>query len=76
MDWIPIIFVTFKVLVLCIGMFFAVRWHYYRGKNENEKRALLRGSAKAAAVFVLSLFVLGLITFGLARQLGLDLSFP
>jgi uncharacterized BrkB/YihY/UPF0761 family membrane protein len=76
MDWIPLVFVTFKVVVLCTGMFFAVRWHYFRGKNEKEKRALLRGSVQAAAVFVLSLVVLGLITVVLANKLGLDLSFP
>jgi len=76
MDWIPIVFVTFKVLVLGTGMFFAIKWHYDQGKKEMDKRAVLRASGKVAAVFVLSLLGLVLVTFVLARMLGLDLSFP
>jgi formate-dependent nitrite reductase membrane component NrfD len=76
MDWIPIVFVTFKVFVLVTGMFFAIKWHYDQGKKEKEKRAVLRAGGKVAAVFVLSLLGLGLVTFVLARMLGLDLTFP
>jgi hypothetical protein len=78
MDWIPIVFVTFKVLVLCTGMFFAIKWHYDQGQKEKEmdKRAVLRAGGKVAAVFVLSLLGLGLFTFVLGRMLGLDLTFP
>ncbi|WP_050477550.1 hypothetical protein [Herbaspirillum rhizosphaerae] len=80
MDWVPIVFVTFKVLVLGIGMFFAIKWHYDQGKkekkSETEKRAVLRASGKVAAVFVLSLLGLGLATFFLGSTLGLDLTFP
>jgi hypothetical protein len=76
MDWIPIVLVTFKVLVLGTGMFFAIKWHYDQGKKEKEKRAVLRAGGKVAAVFVLSLLGLGLVTFVLARMLGLDLTFP
>jgi hypothetical protein len=82
MDWIPIVFVTFKVLVLGTGMFFAVKWHYEQGKKKNKQekekdtRALLRSSGKVAAVFVLALLGVGLLTFALARMVGLDLSFP
>jgi hypothetical protein len=76
MDWIPIVFVTFKVLVLGTGMFFAIKWHYDQGKTKKEKRAVLRAGGKVAAVFVLSLLGLGLVTFVLSRKLGLDLTFP
>jgi hypothetical protein len=78
MDWIPIVFVTFKVLVLGTGMCVAIKWHYDQGKKEKEmeKRAVLRAGAKVAAVFVLSLLGLGFFTFVLARKLGLDLTFP
>jgi hypothetical protein len=72
MDWIPIVFVTFKVLVFGTGMFFAIKWHYDQGKKGKENRAVLRSAGKAAAVFVLSLLGLGLITFGLIRMLGMD----
>jgi hypothetical protein len=76
MDWVPIVFVTFKLLVFGTGMFFAIKWHYDKGKNENEKRAVLRAAGKVAAVFVLSLLGLGLFTFFLVRTLGLDMTFP
>ncbi len=80
MEWIPIVLVTFKVLVLGTGMFFAIKWHYDQGKKEKdkamEKRAVLRAGGKVAAVFVLSLLSLVLVTVVIARMLGLDLTFP
>ncbi|MBJ7309297.1 hypothetical protein ACFOLJ_09520 [Rugamonas sp. CCM 8940] len=80
MDWIPVVFVTFKVLVLGTGMFFAIKWHYDQEKKGNdqakEKRAVLRAGGIVAAVFVLSLLGLGLLTVTLSRMLGLDLTFP
>jgi hypothetical protein len=78
MEWIPVVFVAFKALVLCTGMFFAIKWHYDQGKKgkENERRAVLRAGGKVAVVFVVSLLVLGVVTFDLARVLGLDLTFP
>jgi len=76
MDWIPIVFVTFKALVLGTGMFFAIKWHYDQGKKGRviDKRAVLRAVGKVAAGFVLSLLVLGLFTFGLLKMFGMDLS--
>jgi hypothetical protein len=80
MDWIPVVFVTFKFLVLGTGMFFAIKWHYDQGKKEKERekemRAVLRAGGKVAAVFVLSLLGLVLVTFALGRMLGLDLTSP
>jgi uncharacterized protein YqhQ len=80
MNWIPIVLVAFKALVLGTGMFFAIKWHYDQAKKEKdvekEKRAVLRATGKVAAVFVLSLLGLVFLTFVLARNLGLDLSFP
>jgi hypothetical protein len=80
MDWIPIVFVTFKVLALGTGMFFAIKWHFDQGQKEEatamDKRAVLRAGGKVAAVFVLSLLSLMLVTFVLARMLGLDVTFP
>ena len=77
MEWIPIVFVAFKVLVLGTGMFFAIKWHYDQGKKgkkedwEQEKRAVLRASGKVAAIFVLALVALGLLTDTLIRMLGM-----
>jgi hypothetical protein len=77
MDWVPIVFVTFKVLVFGTGMFFAIKWHYERAKKgKEEKSTVLRAGGKVAAVFVLSLLGLSLLIFGLSRMLGLDLTFP
>jgi hypothetical protein len=78
MDWFPIVFGTFKGLVLGTGMFFAVKWHYDQGKKEKAKemRDVLRAAGKVAAVFVLSLLGLVLVTFVLGRMIGLDLTFP
>ena len=77
MDWVPIAFIAFKVLVFGTGMFFAIKWHYERGKKHKEKQsAVLRAGGKVAAIFVLSLLGLSLLTFGLSSMLGLDLTFP
>jgi len=80
MEWIPVVFVTFKLLVLGTGMFYAIKWHYDQGKKEKEKgmerRAVLRTSGKVAVGFVLALLGLGVITFFLGSTLGLDLTFP
>lgn len=72
-DWFPIVFVTFKVVVFGTCMFFAVKWHYEQGKKK-DRRAMLRAGGIAAAVFVLSLVGVLLATFAFARRLGLDLS--
>lgn len=76
MDWIPVIFVTFKVLVLGTGMFFAIKWHYDQAKKEKQmdKRAFVRASAKVVAVFVLSLLAVGVVTFFFVRIFHLNLS--
>jgi hypothetical protein len=77
-DWTPVVFVIFKLLVLGVGMFFAIKWHYDQGKKgkEEEARAVLRAGSKVAAVFVLLLLGLVFVTFVLARTLGLDLTYP
>ena len=37
MDWVPIVFVVFKVAVFGTGMFFAIKWHYDQGKKAKEE---------------------------------------
>jgi hypothetical protein len=75
MDWIPIVFATFKLVVLVTGMFFAIKWHYDQGKKEKvmDTRALLRAGGKAAAIFVVALGGIGLVTFALIRVFGMEL---
>lgn len=74
-DWFPFVFIGFKVLVLGVGMFFAIKWHHDQGKTTSEMRAVLLASGKVAAVFVLSLAVLAVVTFFVGTKLGLDLTF-
>ena len=78
MDWTPIVFGTFKVLVFGTGVFFAIKWHYDQGEKgkEKEMRAVLPAVAKVATDFTLSLLGLLLFTFVLGRKLGLDLTLP
>lgn len=79
MTWVPIFLATFKVIVLGIGMFYAIKWHYDQGKKEDkvmyEPRAVLRAGGKAAVVFMVVLLALGLVTFGFSKMLGLDLNY-
>jgi hypothetical protein len=72
MDWVPIVFVTFKVVALSTAMFLAIKWHYDQGKR-GKGRALLRSGGTAVAIFLLVAVALGIATFVLARALGLDL---
>lgn len=80
MDWFPIVAVTFKVLVLVTGMFFAIKWHYDQGrKNPDQKlerRAVLRRAAMIGVVFVLLMVGLVWATLYVARKLGMDLNLP
>lgn len=76
MDWVLIVFVLFKGLVFVTGMYFAIKWHYDREKKWAGRRALLGMAAKLVAVFLLLLLVLLILTFGLARTLGMDLNLP
>ena len=75
MDWVPLVFVTFKVLVFGTCMFLAIKWHYEQGKKEKGKAkrgVVLRAGGKVAAVFALALLGLLLLTFGLSQILGVD----
>lgn len=80
MEWFPVVFFTFKVVALSIGMFFAVKWHYDQGqKNQDtkkDKRAVLRAGGTIAVLFVLLLLALGMGTYLLATKMGLDLRMP
>lgn len=73
-DWVPVVFVTFKVLMFGTCMFFAIKWHYDQGKKGVDRRVLLRKSAMVVAIFLVALLLVGLFTFGLANMLGMDLN--
>jgi hypothetical protein len=73
MDWVPVVFVTFKVLALGIAMFFAIKWHYDRAEK-GERRAVLRSGGMMAAMFAVAVIGVGLAAFVLSKKLGLDLN--
>jgi heme/copper-type cytochrome/quinol oxidase subunit 2 len=80
MEWFPIVFFTFKAIVLGTGMFFAIKWHYDQGKKEpdkqKQKRAVLLAAGKVTAIFVVALLVLVIVTYFVVSKLSLDLSLP
>ena len=76
MNSIPISFVIFKVLVLSVGIYLAVKWHYDRGqKEENQKTAaVVLTSLKVGAAFVASAFLMLFLTVKFCNWMGLDLA--
>lgn len=66
MNWVPIVFGTFKVVSLGVAMYFAVKWHYDKGERK-DGRALLRAGGKMLAVFLVALIAVGLIAFSSAE---------
>ena len=38
MDWIPVVFIAFKVIVFGTCMFFAIKWHYDQGKKKKQEQ--------------------------------------
>lgn len=75
-DWIPVAFVAFKVLIFGTCMCLAIKWHYDKEKKSMDKRVLLRAGGKVAAISVLLLLGLLVFTFGFAKMLGMELSLP
>ena len=46
MDWVPIVFIVFKVAVFGTGMFIAIKWHHDQGKKTKEEAWRLRTQAE------------------------------
>jgi hypothetical protein len=79
MEWVPTVFIAFKLSVLGIGMFLAIKWHHDKAKQEKgpePQRAVLWAATKALAAFMLLLVVLLFLTFSLGSMLGIDLTPP
>ena len=47
MDWVPIVFITFKVLVFGTCMFYAIKWHHDQGKRAKEEASRSQTSAES-----------------------------
>ncbi|WP_198014157.1 hypothetical protein [Pseudoxanthomonas sp. J35] len=41
-DWFPIVFIVFKLGVLGVGMFFAIKWHYDKDRQAKAARGATR----------------------------------
>lgn len=41
MEWIPIVLMGFKVVVLGVAMFFAIKWHYDKDKAKKDSETNL-----------------------------------
>ncbi|MDP9857436.1 hypothetical protein RAC92_08865 [Agrobacterium sp. CR_3] len=37
-DWFPYVFFPFKVIVLGIGMYYAIKWHHDQAKKDSETK--------------------------------------
>ncbi|WP_194287110.1 hypothetical protein [Tritonibacter aquimaris] len=44
-DFFPLVFFPFKLIVLGIGMYFAIKWHHDEAKRDKEKAAKNSSSA-------------------------------
>lgn len=45
MNWVdlfPLIFFPFKIIVLLVGMFFSIKWHYDQDKKKQVEEARLK----------------------------------
>ena len=74
-DWVPVLFLAFKVVIFITCMFFAIKWHYDQGKKKGvDPRTLLWNSAKVVGAFIVVLVIVVTLTMALARHLGMDLS--
>lgn len=60
MDWVPIVFITFKVLVLGTGMFFAIKWHHDQGAS-SDRAHMIRVTLWCAGYIVAVVIGLALI---------------
>lgn len=50
MEWIPVVLITFKLLIFGVGMFYAIKWHRDQEllKRQREREAAERAAAAGA----------------------------
>ena len=69
MDWVPIVFIAFKVLVLGTGMFFAIKWHYDKGTS-SDTTGIIKVTLECAG-YILVVVILFSLIYGLLHYLDL-----
>lgn len=75
MDWVPIVFVTFKILALGTGMFFAIKWHYDQRNSPRPTdvvKVLLEGAGYILAVLMVFALIYGILHYLGLLPAGLD----
>jgi len=64
MEWVPIVFIVFKSIVLFTGMFFAIKWHY-----DQDRKGKYNGrgtqSATEMRLFITMIIALALSLIGI-----------
>jgi hypothetical protein len=60
MEWVPIVFLTFKGIVLFTGMYFAIKWHY---DQDRKRKSEVRGQETSTEM---RLFVTMIISLALS----------
>lgn len=48
-DFFPIVFLPFKLIVLGVGMYFAIKWHYDQDKKQQAEAEAAKQAAHQAA---------------------------
>ncbi|HZU62342.1 MAG TPA: hypothetical protein VFF98_01555 [Novosphingobium sp.] len=46
MEWVPVVFITFKLIVFGTGMFFAIKWHYDQDKKKKNEASKQQAPAE------------------------------
>jgi len=69
MEWVPIVFITFKVLALGTGMFFAIKWHHDQRTSSNPTN-VIKVMFECACYLLVVVIVFALI-YGLLDYLDL-----
>jgi len=75
MNWVPVVFIVFKLSVLGIGMFFSIKWHYDQAKSQkplNIKRVVLESAFYISAVIVVFALMFLLFHYLHILPVGLD----
>jgi heme/copper-type cytochrome/quinol oxidase subunit 2 len=70
MEWIPIILLFFKLSVLFIGMFFAIKWHYDQDRKDEDNGPQFPSEMRlfAAMLVALALSLIGIVYAGLGQR--------
>ena len=68
MEWVPIVLLVFKLLVLGTGMFYAIKWHHDQDKKQEKETGSAQSPTEmrlfATMLIALTLSLLGVMYAG------------